>query len=149
MICPLCERSFNKKDVIVHPSGDRAPCCKAPLKQDRDGSKITYLLDESKIDDSGFIVLDDGPPQIKRRVKGEGLVDYVVTYENTFTDGNYRCPECNGYLGQARVIKGEITLPPCRKSLREEYDGKDGRCKKRTTFIFNNVAVGGLPTVFR
>ena len=149
MQCPLCDRQFNKKDVITLPSGDRTPCCNAPLKRERDGSTVNFLLDESQIDKDGFIVLDNGNPQIKCQAKGLGIVDYVVTYENIFTQGKIICPACGGHLGQAQLIKGEITPPPCRKSLRKEHDGKDGRCKRRTTFIFNNTPVGGVPAVFR
>ncbi len=149
MICPLCDRQFNKKNVLAHPTGDRAPCCGAPLNRSRDGANVVFSLDESKIDEQGFIVLDSGNPEIKRQTKGLGVIDYIVTHENTFTDGEMRCPDCKGFLGQATIIKGEITAAPCRKNLRKEHDGKDGRCKKRTTFIFNNAAVGGMPTVFR
>jgi uncharacterized protein YbaR (Trm112 family) len=143
-VCPVCETEFDRAEKWGQ-QGDRCPRCKAPLSSERqkEGDNIIYLLDKSQVDEDGFVqvTVEGSNPVIMRRVVGHGVIDFMVIYSGILGTGRMACPACGGYLGELTVFPGTtpktvIDAPQCQKALRKGIDGRDGKCKKRTKFIY-------------
>lgn len=160
--CPVCNREFDAVAKLP-PIGDICPRCGVRLEHKRVNKKITYLVPKDAVMQDGFTqvyvdmarpvngaLLNPTPNPIVMRYIGDRediLINYRVRYSAIITDGRLLCPECGGFLGTLKTITGTFAPKRCNKFMREDVDGRKGKCKKRTEYTFVNEVVARVQAV--